>query len=72
MDQDVHESVRISGKVPQLNSLLEHYSIKTGTIVGQVDKYSELWARMKSADGRKVVYGEEYIRAGWRFFRAFF
>jgi glycosyltransferase involved in cell wall biosynthesis len=73
VDQDVHESVRISGKVLQLNSLLEHYSYKNwDDRKARIDRYSELWARMKSADGRKVIYGEEYIRAGWRFFRAFF
>jgi len=73
VDQDVHESVQITGKVIRLNSMLEHHSYKDwGDRKARISKYSDLWTKMKSSNGQTVAFGEEYLRAGWRFFRAFF
>jgi glycosyltransferase involved in cell wall biosynthesis len=71
VDQEVHESVLVSGKVIRLKSALEHHSYKDwDDRKARADKYSDLWAKMKSSDGQTVAFGEEYLRAGWRFFRA--
>jgi glycosyltransferase involved in cell wall biosynthesis len=73
VDQEVHESVRVSGKVRRLSSHLEHHSYKNwDDRKARINKYSDLWAKTKSSDDRKIFYGEEYLRAIWRFFRAFF
>jgi len=73
LDQEVHESVRVSGKVHRLSSHLEHHSYKNwDDRKTRADKYSDLWAKMKSSNGQTVAFGEEYLRAIWRFFRAFF
>ncbi len=71
VDQEVHESVLVFGKVIRLSSHLEHHSYKNwDDRNARINKYSDLWAKMKSSDDRKVAYGEEYLRASWRFFRA--
>lgn len=74
LDREVHESVHIRGKVTRLSSLLEHHSYKNwDDRKARVDKYSELWANMRMTDElRNLTYGEEYLRAGWRFFRSYF
>lgn len=73
LDREVHESVRITGEVTKLNSLLVHHSYKNwNDRKARVENYSTLWANMRMADEHSnVIYGEEYLRAGWRFFRAF-
>ena len=71
LDQEVHESVRVSGKVGRLSSHLEHYSYKNwDDRRTRADVYSDLWAKMKSSNGQTVAFGEVYLRASWRFFRA--
>lgn len=73
LDREIHESVRIRGKVTRLNSLLEHHSYKNWKDrEARVEKYSDLWASMKMTNDCNVTYGEEYLRAGWRFFRSYF
>ena len=68
---EVHESVSVTGTVIRLNSLLEHHSYKNWEDrQARIEKYSDLWANMKLSDNRKVIYGEEYLRAGWRLLRA--
>ena len=72
VNQEVHESVHISGKVIRLKSVLEHHSYKDwGDRWTRAEKYSALWAKMKSSNGQTVAFGEEYLRASWRFFRTF-
>ncbi len=71
--QEVHEAVYILGKVIRLKSTLEHHSYKDwDDRKARIIKYSDLWAKMKSSSGKTVAFGEEYLRASWRFFRAFF
>jgi len=73
VDQEVHESVHIPGKMIRLKSVLVHHSYKDWEDRRtKAENYSNLWAKMKSSNGQTVAFGEEYLRASWRFFRAFF
>jgi len=72
VDQEVHESVHIPGKMIRLKAVLEHHSYRDwDDRRTRVEQYSNLWAKMKSSNGQTVAFGEEYLRASWRFFRAF-
>ena len=68
--RDVHEGIVIKGTSVRLNGLLEHHSYRNWNDRNlKMEKYSELWARMKLKAGVKTFMGEGTLRAIWRFFR---
>jgi glycosyltransferase involved in cell wall biosynthesis len=68
---EVHESVRVNGKVERLQELLWHYTYRDeADHLARLQKYSTLWARSKFATGKRVGVFSPYGRAAFRFVRA--
>lgn len=72
-NREVHESVKVNGSSSRLDGLLEHHSYRNWQDRNlRMEKYSRLWADMKFREGRAVNPFEAWLRAIWRFLRAYF
>jgi hypothetical protein len=70
--REVHESVDIDGSIGELRGELPHYSYQDWEDRNRrIEKYAGLWACQEIAKGRKSIPLEAYLRAAWRFFRAY-
>lgn len=70
---DPHDTVLVRGRVGQLRNDLLHYSMENlNHHVGKAIAYSDIFARQKLADGRRVGALELWFRPWFRFVRGYF
>lgn len=72
-EREVHESLKISGSVGRLQSLVPHYSYCSWRDREErVESYSSLWAKQQFATGRRSGSLAAWLRAGWKLIRGLF
>lgn len=71
-DREVHESLRINGKVGRLHGLIEHYSYRNwADRENRSQKYAALWAKQMHMQGKRTTLVTPFLRGAWKFFRGY-
>lgn len=68
----VHESIKSTGKVASLNAIIKHYGeTSISKKLGKVNKYSQLAAEQKFANGKRVHTIKLVLYPIWCFFKQY-
>jgi glycosyltransferase involved in cell wall biosynthesis len=71
-EREVHECVRIRGKVGRLGGLIEHYTYRDwADRERRSERYAELWAREKAAKRVRTFPGAPALRGAIRFLKGY-
>ncbi len=71
--REVHEQVRLQGKVGTLKSPLEHYTYESiSDYLRRMDHYSDLSAAQYKKEGRRCSWPEILFRTAFTFLRMYF
>ena len=68
-----HESVELKGKIGTINERLLHYTYPNiSSHIQKMDKYTELGAKQKSKEGKRITISGSIIRGGLKFIKMYF